>query len=145
MKILFSTMIVAGLLFTLTGCGNEDPSKASIDSISAETSTEVSNSATQGQSIFNGEIESISEPDDSTIQIKVINVKEIKDSENIGSSFTNDGVILNASEEQLKDGKEAFEKGDQIEIVLVENSIMTMSIPPQIPGNSIVEIARIEE
>ncbi|MDT2837797.1 hypothetical protein P7H50_13100 [Enterococcus durans] len=145
MKILFSTMIAAGLLFTLTGCGNEDPSKASIDSISAETSTEVSNSATQGQSIFNGEIESISEPDDSTIQIKVINVKEIKDSENIGSSFTNDGVILNASEEQLKDGKEAFEKGDQIEIVLVENSIMTMSIPPQIPGNSIVEIARIEE
>lgn len=145
MKILFSTMIVAGLLFTLTGCGNEDPSKASIDSISAETSTEVSNSATQGQSIFNGEIESISEPDDSTIQIKVINVKEIKDSENIGSSFTNDGVILNASEEQLKDGKKAFEKGDQIEIVLVENSIMTMSIPPQIPGNSIVEIARIEE
>lgn len=145
MKILFSTMIVAGLLFTLTGCGNEDPSKASIDSISAETSTEVSNSATQGQSIFNGEIESISEPDDSTIQIKVINVKEIKDSENIGSSFTNDGVILNVSEEQLKDGKEAFEKGDQIEIVLVENSIMTMSIPPQIPGNSIVEIARIEE
>ena len=145
MKILFSTMIVAGLLFTLTGCGNEDPSKASIDSISAETSTEVSNSATQGQSIFNGEIESISEPDDSPIQIKVINVKEIKDSENIGSSFTNDGVILNASEEQLKDGKEAFEKGDQIEIVLVENSIMTMSIPPQIPGNSIVEIARIEE
>ena len=145
MKILFSTMIVAGLLFTLTGCGNEDPSKASIDSISAETSTEVSNSATQGQSIFNGEIESISEPDDSTIQIKVINVKEIKDSENIGSSFTNDGVILNVSDEQLKDGKEAFEKGDQIEIVLVENSIMTMSIPPQIPGNSIVEIARIEE
>ena len=145
MKILFSTMIAAGLLFTLTGCGNEDPSKASIDSISAETSTEVSNSATQGQSIFNGEIESISEPDDSTIQIKVINVKEIKDSENIGSSFTNDGVILNVSEEQLKDGKEAFEKGDQIEIVLVENSIMTMSIPPQIPGNSIVEIARIEE
>ena len=69
---------------------------------SAETSTEVSNSATQGQSIFNGEIESISEPDDSTIQIKVINVKEIKDPENIGSSFTNDGVILNASEEQLK-------------------------------------------
>ena len=145
MKILFSTMIVAGLLFTLTGCGNEDPSKASIDSISAETSTEVSNSATQGQSIFNGEIESISEPDDSTIQIKVINVKEIKDSENIGSSFTNDGVILNASEEQLKDGKEAFEKGDQIEIVVVENSIMTMSIPPQIPANSIVELARIEE
>ena len=145
MKILFSTMIAAGLLFTLTGCGNEDSSKASIDSISAETSTEVSNSATQGQSIFNGEIESISEPDDSTIQIKVINVKEIKDPENIGSSFTNDGVILNASEEQLKDGKEAFEKGDQIEIILVENSIITMSIPPQIPGNSIVEIARIEE
>ncbi|MFB8507259.1 LptM family lipoprotein [Enterococcus durans] len=145
MKILFSTMIAAGLLFTLTGCGNEDSSKASIDSISAETSMEVSNSATQGQSIFNGEIESISEPDDSTIQIKVINVKEIKDPENIGSSFTNDGVILNASEEQLKDGKEAFEKGDQIEIVLVENSIITMSIPPQIPGNSIVEIARIEE
>ena len=75
----------------------------------------------------------------------MINVKEIKDPENIGSSFTNDGVILNASEEQLKDGKEAFEKGDQIEIILVENSIMTMSIPPQIPGNSIVEIARIEE
>lgn len=145
MKILFSTMIAAGLLFTLVGCGNQDPSKASIDSISAETSTEVSNSATQGQSIFDGEIESISEPDDSTIQIKVINVKEVKDPENIGSSFNNDGVILNVSEEQLKGGKEAFEKGNQIEIILVEHSLMTMSIPPQIPGNSIVEISPIEE
>lgn len=144
MKLLFSTMIAAGVLFTLTGCGKQEPSKASRDSISAETSAEVSNSATQGQSIFNGEIESISEMDDSTIQIKVINVKEIKGSENVGNSFTNDGVILNVSEEQLKDGKESFKKGDQIKIVLVENPIMTMSIPPQIPGNSIVEIAQIE-
>lgn len=144
MKMLFSTMIAAGLLFTLTGCAKQDPSKASRDSISAETSTEVSNSATQKQSIFNGEIENISEMDDSTIQIKVINVKKIKDSENIESSFTNDGVILNVSEEQLKDGKERFKKGDQIKIVLAENPIMTMSIPPQIPGNSIVEVSRIK-
>ncbi len=145
MKVIFSSMIAAGLLFSLTGCGNQEGSNESIDSISAETTTEVSGSATQGQSVFSGEIENISETDDSTIQIKVINVKETEDPENIGSSFSNDGVILNASAEQLKDGKEALNEGDQIEIVLVEKPIMTMSIPPQIPGNSIIEVSRVQE
>ncbi|OYS23573.1 hypothetical protein CBF73_07890, partial [Lactobacillus taiwanensis] len=93
---------------------------------------------------FKGEIESIDDSVDDTIQIKVVNVDEIEDPENIGTSFDNDGVTLNVSNDQLVGGKESFQKGDEIKFTLKEKPIMTMSIPPQIPGNSIVEVRVIE-
>lgn len=33
-----------------------------------------------------------------------------------------------------------LEVGDTLEVILVENAPMTRSLPPQIPGNSIVEV-----
>jgi hypothetical protein len=144
MKVIFSCLLATGLLFLLTGCGSKDESLESIDSISAETPAKISHSSTEEQSVFQGDIESITESDETTIQIKVVNVKEIEDPENIGTSFSNDGVTLNASNEQLEGGKEAFQKGDQVEFILTEKPMMTMSIPPQIPGHSIIKISVIE-
>ncbi|EOH87392.1 hypothetical protein EVI01_04000 [Enterococcus villorum] len=99
MKVIFSCLLATGLLFLLTGCGSKDESLESIDSISAETPAKISHSSTEEQSVFQGDIESITESDETTIQIKVVNVKEIEDPENIGTSFSNDGVTLNASNE----------------------------------------------
>lgn len=144
MKVIFSCLLATGLLFSLTGCGNGDKNEASIDSISAETTTKAKDSSNEGESIFKGEIESIDDSVDDTIQIKVVNVDEIEDPENIGTSFDNDGVTLNVSNDQLVGGKESFQKGDEIKFTLKEKPIMTMSIPPQIPGNSIVEVRVIE-
>ena len=53
-------------------------------------------------------------------------------------------ITLNVSNDQLVGGKESFQKGDEIKFTLKEKPIMTMSIPPQIPGNSIVEVRVIE-
>lgn len=144
MKIIFSCLIATGLLFSLTGCGSKDESLESIDSISAETTVKVNDSSAEDQSVFQGTIESITESNDSTIQVKVVDVKGIADPENIGTSFSNNGVTLNASSEQLEGGKEAFNKGDQIEFILTEKPMMTMSIPPQIPGHSIIRISMTE-
>lgn len=145
MKGIFSCLLATGLLFSLTGCGNGDKNEASIDSISAETTTKAEDSSNEGQSIFKGEIESIgSSVDDDTSQIKVVNVDEIEDPENIGTSFDNAGVTLNVSNDQLVGGKESFQKGDEIKFTLKDKPIMTMSIPPQIPGISIIEVRVIE-
>lgn len=51
------------------------------------------------------------------------------------------GVILNARLDQVPiEDIDSFEPGVILEVALVEQPIMTMSLPPQIPGNSILGI-----
>ena len=49
-------------------------------------------------------------------------------------------MILNASVDQITGGVDSLKEGEKIEFKLVEMAVMTMSIPPQVPGNSIIEI-----
>ncbi|MBF8808104.1 MAG: hypothetical protein IC227_07005 [Enterococcus lacertideformus] len=144
MKVIFSCLIATGLLFVLVGCGSKDDGVESIDSINAQSTVKASDSMIKGQSIFQGEIENITEAVESTVHIKVVNIQEIEDPENIGTSFENDGVTLNATIEQLYGGKEVFHKGDQVQFILTDKPVMTMSIPPQIPGNSIIEVSVVK-
>ncbi|MGM9903706.1 hypothetical protein A5844_000778 [Enterococcus sp. 10A9_DIV0425] len=139
MKAIFTGLLAAGVLLTLTGCGNEEDRAGSIDSISAE-STANSSSDEQKESIYVGKIESITEAEGGVYQIFIVDVEEKEDPDNIVSSFSNDGVILNASTEQIAGGIDSLKVGEQVEFKLVEMAIMTMSIPPQVPGNSIIEI-----
>ena len=51
------------------------------------------------------------------------------------------GVILNARLDQVAEADiPALEPGVRLEVDLVAQPIMTMSLPPQIPGNSILAI-----
>ena len=140
MKAILTGLVAAGLLFTLTGCGNEEGSTGSIDSINAESTVETDSSTEQKQSVFTGTIESFGEAEGDVYQITIKDVKEIEDPANIGSSFSNDGVILNASVDQITGGVDSLKEGEKVEFKLVEMAVMTMSIPPQVPGNSIIEI-----
>lgn len=55
------------------------------------------------------------------------------------------GVILNARADQVAAADiPAFEPGVLLAVTLVEQPIMTMSLPPQIPGNSILAIRLAE-
>lgn len=103
---------------------------------------ETSSSPAESQSVFTGTIESITkvEAEEETIQIKVTGVKSKEDPANIGTSFSNDGVLLNAAPEQIREGADALKSGVEITFTLVKMPVMTMSIPPQIPGDSIIEI-----
>lgn len=80
-------------------------------------------------------------PEQKAVQIFLKEVKAIEDQENIVKSFEGDGVILNTPTELLKElPTSELVKGTQVEVTLKGLPIMTMSIPPQIPGNSIVAI-----
>ena len=57
------------------------------------------------------------------------------------------GVQLNISEDQLKDGLtvDELKKGESVSVTLSETPIMTNSLPPQIPGNSVVAVSKINK
>lgn len=140
MEDIFSYLLVAVLLFTLTGCGNGEVSIGSIDSINTESTAETNTSAEAKQSIFTGKIERVTISEDKTIHVQVSNVVGKSDPGNIATSFAHDDVILNAKGSQIKGGVETLEVGKMVVFTLVKMPSMTMSIPPQVPGNSIIEI-----
>lgn len=139
-------------LFALGACGsNQDKStkESSETSMSSqEQQSDDSQSNEQSESIFTATLTEDAVKNDTvdqSIRLVLDDVKAEEDPDEILNSFKNDGVILNVAEDQFADGttEETLKKGDQVRFTLKANSIMTMSIPPQIPGNSIVKVEKI--
>lgn len=122
MKFIFSS-IIAIIFLSLTGCGTQGSDHGS---------------AKKGQSVYTGEIISISKSEKSSILIRVSNVKKINTSNDVGD------MILRATAEKLKDGNDSLRVGDRIKIVLIEEPRMTKSLPPIVFLDSLVEVSRIE-
>ncbi|MCL7202209.1 hypothetical protein MWK22_24295, partial [Escherichia coli] len=61
MRAIFSSISVVGLFFLLAGCGSADSNTGSVDSIDAGQTVKTSSTKTEGQSIFVGTIESITQ------------------------------------------------------------------------------------
>lgn len=139
MRAIFSSIYVVGLFFILAGCGSADSNTGSLDSIDAGQTIKTSSTKTEGQSIFVGTIESITQVE--TIQLKLVDVMAKEDPANMGTSFSNDGVILNATAEKISVDIDELKIGDKVQFTLVEMPSMTMSIPPQVPGDSIIDIS----
>lgn len=122
MKLIYSSIIVILFLF-LTGCGNQEN-----DDLSEK----------KERYVYTGEIIDISENEKSILTIRVTNIKNIEESKDrIGD------MVLKATAEKLKDGKDSIHVGDQIKFVL-KDLFMTKSDPPIVFLDSLVEIARIE-
>lgn len=77
------------------------------------------------------------------IQILLEDSVAVEDSEESIGSFQN-GVALNVDPETLEMTVEELEVGSQLKVTLAQPAIMTMSIPPQVPGNSIISIELIK-
>ncbi len=73
--------------------------------------------------------------------MKLVDVMAKEDPANMGTSFSNDGVILNATAEKISMDINELKIGDKVQFTLVEMPIMTMSIPPQVPGDSIIDVS----
>lgn len=58
-----------------------------------------------------------------------------------------DGIVLNATAEQLAQGltMEDLKAGDQVEFTVASPAATTMSIPPQLLGNALVELRVLGE
>ena len=140
-------------LLALGACGsNQDKStkESSETSMSSQEqqSTDNSQSNEQSESIFTATLTEDAVKNDTvdqSIRLVLDDVKAEEDPEEILNSFKNDGVILNVAEDQFANetSEETLKKGDQVRFTLKANSIMTMSIPPQIPGNSIIKVEKI--
>ena len=141
MRAIFSSIYVVGLFFILAGCGSADSNTGSLDSIDAGQTIKTSSTKTEGQSIFVGTIESITQVEAEEETIQLVDVMAKEDPANMGTSFSNDGVILNATAEKISVDIDELKIGDKVQFTLVEMPIMTMSIPPQVPGDSIIDIS----
>lgn len=122
MKRIFSS-IIAIVFLSLTGCGNQEN-----DYLSER----------KERYVYTGEIFSISESEKSILTIIVTNIKNIEESKDRAGD-----MVLKATAEKLKDGKDSIHVGDQIKFVL-KDLRMTKSDPPIVFLDSLIEIARIE-
>lgn len=77
-----------------------------------------------------------------TITLFIKEVTAVEDPEDIVKSFQNDGVILHpAADKASLDWKQ----GQQIKVTVAGLPIMTMSIPPQLPGNSVDQVELVAD
>ncbi|OTN90118.1 hypothetical protein A5819_002617 [Enterococcus sp. 7E2_DIV0204] len=143
-------------LFILGACtaNNNGETKGSTEtsmmSKKEESTEQTSNSSdkVQKQSVFTAilvEDGKKNETVDQSIRLVLNEVEAVIDPEEILNMMKNDGVILNVSTEQLAAGltEADLRAGDKIQFTLVGLPAMTMSIPPQVAGNSVIKVEKI--
>lgn len=136
--ILFSVMLLGACTTTDTDSTKSELMVESINSMSTTREEEI-------VTIFTARIESVMELEthESAVQILLIDVEAVQDSENATTSF-NDGVAINVDPTTLDFDFNDLKAGDKLKVSLDHPAIMTMSIPPQIPGNSILSVELVK-
>ncbi|UQF23602.1 hypothetical protein M2909_00865 [Vagococcus lutrae] len=139
-KIMIGTTLLLGTLF-LVACQNktEDVSEATEESI-VETQTD-------SETVWHATVKEDATKSQETIMVMIEQIDPIQDSEEIFKMVGEQGVQLNISEDQLKDGLtvDELKKGESVSVTLSETPIMTNSLPPQIPGNSVVAVSKVNK
>lgn len=137
---MIGTTLLLGTLF-LVACQNktEDVSEATEESI-VETQT-------ASETVWHAVVKEDATKSQETIMVMIEQIDPIQDSEEIFKMVGEQGVQLNISEDQLKDGLtvDELKKGESVSVTLSETPIMTNSLPPQIPGNSVVAVSRVNK
>ena len=136
--ILFSVMLLGVCTTTDTESTKSELMVESTNSMSTTREEEI-------VTIFTARIESVMELEthESAVQILLIDVEAVQDSENATTSF-NDGVAINVDPATLDFNFNDLKAGDKLKVSLDHPAIMTMSIPPQIPGNSILSVELVK-
>ena len=132
--ILFSVML-------LGACTTITDTESTVESTNSMSTTKEEESVT----IFTATVESVMELEtqESAVQILLTDVEAVQDSENATTSF-NDGVAINVDPATLDFNFNDLKAGDKLKVSLDHPAIMTMSIPPQIPGNSILSVELVK-
>lgn len=152
---MMTKQVIIGLSFAamllLTACGNQGNSAANGETGTSKTSEQTSSvsnstSETETAAIFTGVIQedAIAGSDD-TFSLFLKEVAAVEDDDQVVQSFQNDGVILHVPVEAYSGDLEELTEGATVQVTLQGIPIMTMSIPPQIPGNSIQKVELVED
>lgn len=136
--ILFSVMLLGACTTTNTESTQSESMVESNNSMSTTKEEEI-------VTIFTATVESVTELEtqESAVQILLTDVEAVQDSENATTSF-NDGVAINVDPTTLDFDFNDLKAGDKLKVSLDHPAIMTMSIPPQIPGNSILSVELVK-
>ncbi|WP_430598373.1 hypothetical protein [Enterococcus sp. AZ177] len=156
MKKITITFVTVIALISLAACtqNKTDSSKVSEKtSMSSEKDQMIDETSTmkdqeKSQSIFTAILVEDAKKNDTVDQSTRLVLKEVEaveDPEKMIGMMKNDGVILNVTTEQLADGltESSLKTGDKIQFTLVGLPAMTMSIPPQVVGNSVIKVEKI--
>ncbi|MGG5317207.1 hypothetical protein [Enterococcus sp. AZ072] len=133
-------LILLLALLSLTACSNKQSEQKHTQ---ATEQTSSSTEAIAMKTVFTGEITSsfTTESDPSMVSVVLRSVEAVSDPDSIVPAFENDGVIIHVSTDNLGElTPEQLSEGSRIQCTLKGLPIMTMSIPPQLPGNSIEKI-----
>ena len=136
--ILFSVMLLGACTTTNTESTQSESMVESNNSMSTTKEEEI-------VTIFIATVESVTELEtqESAVQILLTDVEAVQDSENATTSF-NDGVAINVDPATLDFDFNELKAGDKLKVSLDHPAMMTMSIPPQIPGNSILSVELVK-
>lgn len=161
MKLGIVTLLAGGVLLGATGCSymtapagssrevTSNPTADCIDCQAAGTTagTKTSEEVATIKTVFTASIkEDLTYVSDSDYyKLWVENPEAVTDPENILKSFQADGVVLNLSPEQVpEEVKDQLVVGNHVKVELAGIPIMTMSLPPQLPGRSILQITLVD-
>lgn len=140
MKKMLNASFILLSVALLSACST--PKDTTTSDSTVESSTIVSSTKEEEMvTIFTATVESVTELEtqDAAIQILLKEAKAVEDTEEVTGSF-NDGVALNVDPATLDFDFKELKAGDQVKVTLSQPAMMTMSIPPQIPGNSIISV-----
>lgn len=150
MKKIMLPAVVLLSVFVLAGCasgGNEESSNSESEGTSMNMSSETTDlsSSESQEMVFTATVVSVTELEtkEPAVQILLEDPVALEDSEDAIGSFQN-GVALNVNPETLEMAVEEIEVGSQLKVTLAHPAVMTMSIPPQVPGNSILSIELVK-
>ncbi|EPH96498.1 hypothetical protein D920_02028 [Enterococcus faecalis 13-SD-W-01] len=135
--------VAASLLLVVAGCGNRADAE---DSSTQPTQESV---AETGTSSSEQELEGVPEMSDITYTAVLAEDARV-DQDTVSLSLTDvssedeaglqEDLILNLEDTQVSEIQDSLQKGTKIEFTLAGNAVMTFSIPPQIPGSSVLAI-----
>lgn len=135
-------------VISLAACGTKD--KETVNSSEASSVKESSVASSESseamkQSVIKGVLKEDVTVDGDKVSFFMTEVEGVSDPNEIAKGIGEEGVILNAESKEV-DGEfkaDDFKAGQAIEVTLDANPIMTRSLPPQIPGASIISIKKL--
>ncbi|RSU12978.1 hypothetical protein CBF27_05425 [Vagococcus acidifermentans] len=143
-KKMLAVLFSAALLLTAGGCARTEDDPPS----GTSKTTDSSEKPAVDTAVFRGKItgEVTRDDENNVYYILVSDVETLQDPEELSDVFTNQEVKLNVPEEVLTPAfdSESYSSGNEIEFSLEPLFVTTNSIPPQIPGKSIISVKLLE-
>jgi hypothetical protein len=140
MKYVFAA-VAASLLLVIAGCGDRADAENASTPPTQESTAETDFSAQGSEGVpemtditYTAILAEDARIEDSTVSLSLTDVSSEDE------AGLQQDLVLNLADSQVDAILSQLHKGTTIEFTLAGNAVMTFSIPPQIPGDSVLDI-----